>query len=249
MRLKNKVAIVTGGGTGIGKGTAIMLAKEGANIMIAGRRHETIEQTADIIKKFGGIADSISTDVSKDDQVTRMVERTIGKYGKIDILFNNAAIFSGVGKTIVEIDEYEWDNLMSVNLKGVFLCAKHVIPYMIENGGGAIINCSSVSGHIGQKNQGAYNAAKGGVEMLTKCIALDFAKYNIRTNCVCPAWVEIDFNKEEFAQHREEINQLHPMGRTGTPEDVGYAVVYLASDESSWVTGTSIMVDGGYTAQ
>jgi len=155
----------------------------------------------------------------------------------------------GVGKTVLDLNEEEWDQVMAVNLKGVFLCSKYAVPHMIKNGGGVIVNSSSISGHIGQRKQGAYNAAKGGVELLTKCMALDFAVYNIRVNAVCPAWVEIDFNKEDIKQRKDEILRLHPIGRIGQPKDVAYAVLYLASDESSWVTGTSLMVDGGYTTQ
>ena len=249
MRLKDKTAIITGGGTGIGRATAILFAKEGANVMIVGRRAAPLEDTVAAIKAEGGQAAWLSVDVSKAGDIQTMVEETIKLYGRIDVLFNNAALFMGFGKTIVELTEEEWDGLMAVNLKGVFLCCKYVIPHMIRQGGGAIINCSSIAGHIGQRKQSAYNAAKGGVELLTKCMALDFAGNKIRVNAVCPAWVEIDFNRDQIEQSGAEVLKLHPIGRFGQPEDVAPAVLYLASDESSWVTGASLMIDGGYTAQ
>ena len=159
MRLREKVAIITGGGTGIGRGTAIRFAQEGAKVVITGRRVKPLEETLDYIESVGGTATYLSVDVSEADQVQNMVDETVRRYGKLDILFNNAGVFTGIGKTILDLTEEEWDSLMGINLRGYFLCSKSAIPYMIENGGGAIVNCSSVSGHIGQRNQGAYNVA------------------------------------------------------------------------------------------
>jgi NAD(P)-dependent dehydrogenase (short-subunit alcohol dehydrogenase family) len=249
MRLAGKIAIITGGGTGIGRATAILFAQEGAHVIIAGRRVEPLIETVAHIRSQNGLVDYISADVSKKEDVLRVIDTTLKLCGKIQILFNNAAIFESVGKTILELSEEEWDKTISTNLKSVFLMSKYVIPHMIEAGGGCIINCSSISGKIGQRRQGAYNAAKGGIEMLSKCMALDFASHHIRVNTVCPAWVEIEFNKEDLKNRKEEIVNLHPIGRVGQPDDVANAVLYLASDESAWVTGTSLMVDGGYTAQ
>jgi NAD(P)-dependent dehydrogenase (short-subunit alcohol dehydrogenase family) len=249
MRLKDKTVIITGGGTGIGRATAILFAKEGARVMIVGRRAAPLESTVAAIQAEGGKAAWCAADISRADDVQRMVDETVNLYGAIDVLFNNAAIFVGFGKTIADLPEEEWDALMAVNLKGVFLCSKYAIPHMIRQGGGAIVNCSSIAGHVGQRKQSAYNAAKGGVELLTKCMALDFAEHKIRVNAVCPAWVEIDFNRDQIDQSGDEVLKLHPIGRFGQPEDIAPAVLYLASDESSWVTGTSLMVDGGYTAQ
>jgi NAD(P)-dependent dehydrogenase (short-subunit alcohol dehydrogenase family) len=249
MRLKDKTAVITGGGTGIGRATALLFAREGAKVMVVGRRTAPLESTVSAIQAEGGQATWFAADVSKATDIQDMVAETVKRHGKIDILFNNAAIFIGFGKTIVDLTEEEWDALMAVNLKGVFLCSKYVIPHMIRQGGGAIVNCSSIAGHIGQPKQSAYNAAKGGVELLTKCMALDFAEHKIRVNAVCPAWVEIEFNKDQIEQAGDETVRLHPIGRIGKPEDVAPAVLYLASDESSWVTGSSLMIDGGYTAQ
>jgi NAD(P)-dependent dehydrogenase (short-subunit alcohol dehydrogenase family) len=249
MRLADKVAIITGGGTGIGRATAVLFAKEGARVVITGRRRAPLEETMKAITFAQGIGCYFQCDVSKKDEFLIIVGETISKYGKIDILINNAGVFVGIGKTIIDLSEEEWDNLMAVNLRGVFLCSKAVVPHMINNGGGVIVNCSSVSGKIGQPKQGAYNAAKGGVELLTKCMALDLAVYNIRVNTVCPACVEIDSNREDIRIHREEILRMHPIGRVGQPEDIAPAFLYLASEESAWVTGMSLIIDGGYTAQ
>jgi NAD(P)-dependent dehydrogenase (short-subunit alcohol dehydrogenase family) len=249
MRLKGKTALITGGGSGIGRATAILFAREGARVMVVGRKLAPLEKTVAIIKAEGGNAACFSADVSKTDEVRKMVEESITLFGRLDILFNNAATFSGLAKTVVELSEADWDATMEVNLKGVFICSKYVIPHMIQGGGGAIVNCSSISGHVGQKGNSVYNAAKGGVELLTKCMALDFAEHNIRVNAVCPGWVEIDYNRQQIKDMYDEVVRLHPIGRPGQPEDVASAVLYLASDESSWVTGSSLMVDGGYTAQ
>ena len=203
MRLKDKAVIITGGGSGIGRATAFLFAEEGATLMLAGRRLEPLKDTAGQIRGKGGTAEYLSVDVSRSDQVKKMVQETRRLFGRIDILYNNAAVFTGNGKTIVDLSEEEWEEQMSVNAKGVFLCCKYTIPHMIEQGGGVIINCSSIAGHIGQRNQPCYHATKGAVEMLTKCTALDFAGNNIRVNAVAPAWIEIDRNREKLKRMKE----------------------------------------------
>jgi NAD(P)-dependent dehydrogenase (short-subunit alcohol dehydrogenase family) len=249
MRLKGKTALITGGGSGIGRATAVLFAREGAKVMVVGRRSAPLEETLSAIKAQGGDGAWFAADVSKVDQVRKMVDETVKSFGKIDILFNNAATFSSLHRNLIELTEEDWDATIAVNLTGVFLCSKYVIPHMIRGGGGSIVNCSSISGHVGQRGNSAYNAAKGGVELLTKCMALDFPEHKIRVNAVCPAWVEIDYNRQQIKDMYDEVVKLHPIGRPGQPEEVAYAVLYLASDESSWVTGSSLMIDGGYTAQ
>jgi NAD(P)-dependent dehydrogenase (short-subunit alcohol dehydrogenase family) len=249
MKLKEKVAIITGGGTGIGRATASAFAKEGAKVVISGRKVEPLEETADMIRSKGGDVRYISIDVSKSFEVKNLVNETINIYGKIDILYNNAAIYEGNGKSILDLSEEEWDKMISVNLKGTFLCTKYTLPHMIKNGGGVIINCSSIAGHVALRNQCAYNTSKGGVELFTKSMALDLSQYNIRVNAVCPGWIEIDKNREDITNRKDEILKMHPIGRIGQPEDVANAVLFLASDDSSWMTGTSLMIDGGYTSQ
>ena len=252
MRLEGKSAVITGGGTGIGRATAELFAAEGARVMIIGRREEPLSDTVAEIRASGGSADYRRADISQTEDVKRAVGAATEAFGRIDILYNNAAVFVGIGKTIADLPEEEWDHLMSINLRGVFLFSKYVVQHMIAEGGGVIVNCSSISGHIAQAKQGAYNVAKGGIGMLTKCMALDFAPHNIRVNCVCPAYVQIERNRDDHKDRRAdkdrraEIDRLHPIGRMGQPEDIAPAILYLASDESSWVTGTSLFVDGGY---
>lgn len=252
MRLKDKVAIITGASFGIGRATALAFAKEGAKVVLASRRKEPGEKVAGEIRTQGGKVIYVSTDISKTEDVKGMIELAIDEYDKLDILFNNAGVKAST-VNVIDLTEEEFDRTIDIDLKGVFLCSKYAIPHMIKNQGGSIINCSSISAFIGQRLQGVYNAAKGGVELLTKCMALDFAKYNIRVNTVCPGWVRTEMNREQLASFTEkdwqEVKRLHPLGRIGKPEDVAPAVVYLASDESRWVTGTNIIVDGGYTAQ
>jgi len=254
-RLKGKVAIITGGGSGIGEATAIIFAREGAKVALAGRRLHKIQAVADRVKAEGGEAIAVQTDVRFADQVQNLIEKTVERFGKLDVLFNNAGVRAS-RCTVVDCTEEEYERTMATDVKGLWLCCKYAIPHMIKNGGGSIINCSSISAFIGQPLQGVYNVTKGGIDVLSKCMALDFAKYNIRVNNVNPAWVKTEMNEEELAQMKarggkewEEVVRLHPLGRLGEPEDVAWAVVYLASDESSWVTGISLLVDGGYCCQ
>lgn len=254
-RLVGKVAIITGAGSGIGEATALIFAKEGAKVSLAGRRVAKIQSVADRIQSEGGEARAFETDVRSADQVQDLISKTVEHFGKLDILFNNAGVRAS-RSTVVELSEDEFDRTMETDVKGVWLCCKYAIPAMIRNGGGAIVNCSSISAQIGQRLQGVYNATKGGIDVLTKCMALDFAKYKIRINNVNPAWVKTEMNAAELAEMKsrggkewEEVLRLHPIGRLGEPDDVAWAVVYLASDEASWVTGTSLVVDGGYCCQ
>jgi NAD(P)-dependent dehydrogenase (short-subunit alcohol dehydrogenase family) len=255
-RLKDKVAIVTGGGTGIGRGIAEIFAREGAQVVVCGRTPATIQAVA---KQIGGHA--MTCDVSQAKQVERMVSDVVKKFGRLDVLVNNAGVRASI-LTIEELTEDEWQRTFDIDAKGTWLCSKHAIPAMRKSGGGSIIMISSISSYIGQPKQGCYNAAKAAQEQLMKCMAIDFAKDNIRVNSICPAWVATEMNREQLRQMKaqpdkpfspglsyNDILKLHPIGRIGTPQDIAWAAVYLASDESSWMTGASLMLDGGYTCK
>jgi NAD(P)-dependent dehydrogenase (short-subunit alcohol dehydrogenase family) len=256
MRLKDKVAIVTGATSGIGRAAAVLFAQEGAKVVSVGRREALGQEVVEGIKAAGGEAIFVKADVSKVDDIKSMVHRTVQTYGRIDILFNNAGILPDAAKKgVTDLSEEVWDEVMDINVKGIYLTSKYAIPEMIKAGGGAIVNTSSTVGHIAMKNRSVYTTSKGAVTLLTKSMALDYAPYNIRVNCVCPALVETEIATEFLKMARKdekvwgEIMSKIPLGRVGTPEDVAYAALFLASDESSWITGSSLMVDGGYTAQ
>ncbi len=260
-RLANKVAIVTGGGTGIGRAIAVLLSREGARVAICGRTLATLEETARQIRSGCGEVEVIRCDVSDSQSVESMVAQTVERFGRVDILVNNAGVRANSG-TILEVTEEEWDRVLDIDAKGSFLCSKYAIPSMKQAGGGSIIMISSISAHVGQRGHVPYNAAKAAQELMMKSMALELAPDNIRVNSICPAWVTTELNREQLRQMREEpekifppglswkkLLELHPLGRIGTPDDVAWAAVYLASDEATWVTGTSLFVDGGYTSQ
>jgi len=255
MRAKDKVVIVTGGTSGIGCAAAILFAQEGAKVAIVGRRESKGEEAVKKILRSGeGIF--VRADVSKEDEVQAMVSRVLRAYGRVDILFNNAGINpDSARKPVTELLESDWNQVMGVNVKGIFLTSKYVIPEMIRNGGGTIVNTSSIVGSIAQRNRAVYAASKGAVVQLTKAMALDYAPFHVRVNCICPAVVETEMAVPFLESARKDqkiwdcIICRHPIGRIGTPEEVAQAVLFLASDESSWITGTVLMVDGGYTAQ
>ena len=254
MRLKGKVAIITGAASGIGKAAAVLFAREGARIAAADIDREGCTQTVEQIKAEGGDALSLCVDVSKPEQVKEMVNTTINTYQKIDILINNAGIFITQCK-VGDVGEEQFEKTFAVNVRGQFLCAKHCIPEMIKNGGGSIVCTSSMSGIVGQRATGIYNASKASSILLAKNIALDYAEYKIRANCICPGYVDdTKINEEIFKEARkdghrwDEIVKMHPLGRVGTPEDMAYGALYLASDEASFVTGTTLVIDGGLTA-
>jgi NAD(P)-dependent dehydrogenase (short-subunit alcohol dehydrogenase family) len=261
-RLKSKVALVTGGGTGIGKSIALKFSHEGANVAISGRTAASLHQTVKQITDEGGQAIHICGDVSKDTDAQLMVAETVNAFGRLDILVNNAGVRSSIG-TIEQLSEEEWDKTFDIDVKGTWLCSKHAIAEMRKSGGGSIIMITSISAHIGQPRQGAYNAAKAAQELLMKSMALDFSAENIRCNAICPGWVETEMNREQLAEMRASPNKhfppglsyndlvmkLHPLGRIGQPDDCAWAAIYLGSDESQWVTGTSLFVDGGYCCQ
>jgi len=250
-RLSGKVALITGGGTGIGRACALQFSREGAKVAVAGRRREPLAAVVAEIQAAGGQALSASCDVAKSDQVERTIREVVAQFGALHVLVNNAGILH-VG-SIEETSEAEWDRLMDVDLKGVFLVSRAALPELRKSGG-AIVNIGSVLGLVGMKKRAAYAAAKGGVTMLTKAMALDHAQEGIRVNCICPAIVETDLVQTILSQAPDRVAAVRlrtaqiPLGRMGKPEDVAALAVFLASEESSWLTGAAIALDGGLTA-
>lgn len=244
MELSGKVAVITGGGTGIGKAIAALFAQEGAKVMIAGRREEPLRQTCDGIAADTGEAKYVVTDASQSREVQTLFERTAEAFGRIDILVNNAAVFVK-GKQGHEFSEEEWENAIDTNLKSVILCSRQAVPYL-KRDGGVILNVTSVSAHLAQRMQMPYNVSKAAVEMLSKCMALELGPSNIRVNTICPSMTETDMAAGAIeSRGREAIGQEHPLRRMGQPMDSAQAALYLASDRASWVSGNSLFVDGG----
>lgn len=246
MRLKNKVAIVTGGASGIGRETALRFAEEGAQVAVADIDKRGGEETAQIIAKKGGHSLFIETDVTNSEQIKHLVNETILQFGALNILFNNAGIGNSELKS-VEISEEEWDRVVDVNLKGVFLGIKFAVPEMIKCGGGSIINTSSVLGLKGQKYMAAYNSSKGGVILLTQNAALEYGKQSIRVNAIAPGVIDTKIIDHWKSNERKWsiISRANALGRIGDPKEVANAVLFLASDEASFITGSTLSVDGG----
>ncbi|MEM2104146.1 MAG: glucose 1-dehydrogenase [Candidatus Bathyarchaeia archaeon] len=251
-KLKGKVAIITGAGSGIGRATAVLFAKEGAKVAVVDCNKDSGEETVKIIRQSGGEAVFIYADVSKASDVQKMVETVVGKYGAIDILFNNAGI--NLALPITELPEETWDEIINTNLKGVFLCSKNVIPIMKRQGSGIIINMGSSSALVGVPYFGAYSASKGGILALTRTMALEVAPFKIRVNCICPGMVETPLSKRTWEkmriseEKRGERAKSIPWGRVGEPEEIARAVLFLASEDSSYMTGSNLTVDGGFTS-
>jgi NAD(P)-dependent dehydrogenase (short-subunit alcohol dehydrogenase family) len=245
-----RVALVTGGNSGIGRATALAFARAGARVVIAARRITEGEETVQMINAAGGTACFVPTDVSQADQVVTMVQKTIAVYGRLDVAFNNAGI--GIRAPLVDLTEEDFDRVISVNLKGVWLCMKYEIPQMLVQGGGAIVNMSSGYGLFGSpRGNSAYVASKHGVIGLTKAAALEHAKAGIRVNAVVPGWIltpMVEAGIGANPQLEARILDHEPVGRLGTPEEVAEAVVWLCSDAASFVTGHSMIIDGGLTS-
>lgn len=252
MRLKDKVSLITGAASGIGRATAIVFAREGAKVSVVDYNERRGNETVNLIRQFGGEAFFIHADVSKSIDSENAIKTAIRKFGKLDILFNNAGI-SFTGK-VTDTTEEQWDRIIDTNLKGVFLVSKYAISEMLKNGKGVIINMASAVGFVGLENLSAYCASKGGVVALTRAMALDYAP-NIRVNCLCPAAITTPMMEDAFKASKDPEGMRnanimrHPIGRLGTPEDVAYAALFLASEESSFITGSSLIIDGGATAK
>ncbi len=248
-RLKGKIGIVTGAGSGIGHACAIALANQGARVVLVGRRHDRI---AELAAKIGDAAFSVAADVTNPADVERVFDGTLKRFGGLNFLVNNAGkLHPG---TAEQITEEQWAQTFDVNVRAVWLLSRAALAFMRKGGGGSIINIASVLGIVGARNRAAYAASKGAVVLLTKSMAIDHGPEKIRVNAICPSFVETELTAQILAQApdpgtiRRERTAAHPIGRLGTPDDIGGLAVYLASDESAWVTGAALPIDGGYLA-
>lgn len=250
-RAENKVVIVTGGALGIGRETCILLAKENAKIAVADILDKEGEDLVAEINQSGGVAKYWHLDVTNEKEVERVYADVVKEFGKLDATINNAGI-AGVDKPTHELTEKEWDAVMDVNVKGVFFCTKHAIPHLQKTGAGSIVNLSSIYGIIGAGDIPHYHASKGAVRLMSKNDALIYAKDKIRVNSVHPGfiWTPLveEFGKDD-PNFRENLNSLHPLGHIGEPIDIAYGILYLVSDESKFVTGSELVIDGGYTCK
>ena len=256
MRLESKVALITGGGSGIGRACAEMFAHEGARVAVSDISLERAQATTQFVTSHGGEAIAISGDVSVGDDAQNMVSATVEKFGKLDVLVNSAGVSARNALPEGSSPEEIWDKVIDVNLKGTYMVSWHAVPEMAKSGGGSIINLSSIMGLVGYPvgmggGFNPYNPSKGGVLQFTRNLAIDSASKNVRVNCICPGYVETNLTSAltKDSEALSRLETLHPIGRLGQPEEIAYAALYLASDESGFVTGTPLVVDGGYTAQ
>jgi len=249
--IDKRVAVITGGSSGIGRATAIALAKDGVKVAVAARRTTEGEETVQLVKEAGSEGIFVKTDVTKEDDVRALIEKTINQYGRLDYAFNNAGI-EEMMMSLVEQTSDAFDQIMNVNVKGVWLSMKHEIPEMIRSGGGAIVNMSSVAGVTGFPQMSIYIASKHAVLGLTKSAALEYAKSGIRINAVAPGGVKTEMAKrvtEQNSQFLETVTSLHPIGRIADPEEIANAVVWLLSDKASFVLGHTLLIDGGMVSR
>lgn len=250
MRLEGKVAIVTGVSSEVGIGRAIagLFAKEGARLALADIDEAGGKQAAESIRQHGGQAVFCRTDISRSDDVERLVKTSTDAFGAVHILVNNAAHMKD-SAAATDLTEEQWDRSINITLKGSFLCAKHAVPEMKRSGGGSIVNISSVGGLVGFGGDAAYCSAKGGIIQLTKSLAIDYGRYNIRVNAICPGPIETSISPKEGEELYEYQIAMTVLGRRGRPLDVAYAALFLASDESAFITGSNLVVDGGWTVR
>jgi NAD(P)-dependent dehydrogenase (short-subunit alcohol dehydrogenase family) len=254
LRLQGKIAIITGAGSGIGRAGALAFAREGAKVTIAGRRLEPLKETAKAVQELGGEAVSVQADIAKVDDVKRIVEQCIKAFGRLNVLYNNAGY--GIGGSIIDAEEESWDRVLNTNLKGTFMCSKYAIREIKRQGSGSVINTSSVMGLTGGPASVAYCASKGGIVNMTRAMSCDCAPVGIRVNCICPGSIYPTRPVEEEFQASGDperlkgfYEKLYPIGRLGGPEEVAKLAVFLASDESSFITGQIFVIDGGVMAQ
>jgi NAD(P)-dependent dehydrogenase (short-subunit alcohol dehydrogenase family) len=251
--LEGKIALVTGGTSGIGRVSALAFAKEGAKVVVSGRNLERLRETVHLIEEIGGEAIFVRCDVSERAEIEAMVNKCIKTYGRMDCALNNAGIDGSLFTRIVDYSEETWDQVIRVNLKGIWLCMKYEVSEMIKHGGGSIVNMSSTAGLVGsQVGNSAYVASKHGIVGLTKAVALEYAGQGIRVNAVCPAIIRTPMSERLLGgdpERERQIAALQPIGRIGTPEEVAAAVVWLCSDAASYITGHALPIDGGLVAK
>ena len=249
MRLQNKIAIITCAGSGIGQGIALAFVKEGAKVVVADWSEEGGKEAVEQVRKINGEAVFVKTDVSKTVDIDKMVKTCLDKFGRVDILVNNAGIYRVYN--LHEMSEEDWDKTINVNLKSVFLGSKRVIPEMLKQGQGKIINTASIAGLVGFAQSGAYCASKGGIIALTKEMALDYAPKKINVNCICPGIIKTAMTKDMITDPatKQFLESSTPYPRLGEPADIAMAAVYLASNESDFVNGHVLVVDGGWIAK
>ena len=249
--LDGKVALVTGGASGIGRATALTFAREGAKLIIADMNVDGGQQTVHMITENGGAATFVQVDVSNATAVEAMISTAVETYGRVDCAYNNAGVGSRERASLADYPEDDWHRIIAINLTGVWLCMKYEIPQMLQQGGGTIVNTASIAGLIGLPTTSAYVASKHGVVGLTRTAALEYAKQGIRVNCVCPGYIRTPMNQRAMddPDRMAQIIASEPIGRMGEPEEIAETVVWLCSDASSFVTGHTMTVDGGYMAQ
>ena len=249
MRLEDKVAIITGAGSGMGRVAAQMFAAEGAKVVVAEYDEKAGAETADLVRGAGGEATFVQTDVSSEADAAAMVAAAKDRYGRVDVLYNNAGVMPEIDHSVVDTDVATWDHVMAINVRGVFLGCKHAIPHMVEQGSGSVINISSFVALLGcSVPQDAYTASKGAVLSLTRSLAVQFGPHGVRSNAICPGPIEtpmlMDWLVKDEAARQKRLAR-NPTGRFGKPEEIANVAIYLASDESRWTNGAHFVIDGG----